>query len=119
MGNLVGQQIEHYQIEALLGEGGMGAVYQAQDLKLARPVALKVVRAHLARQATFREHFLQEAQATARLDHPAIIKVHDFHSHDDLLYMVMEYIAGGSLTAYLRRLHWKKSRWPWPRPSIW
>lgn len=110
MGNLVGQQIEHYQIEALLGEGGMGAVYQAQDLKLARPVALKVVRAHLARQATFREHFLQEAQATARLDHPAIIKVHDFHSHDDLLYMVMEYIAGGSLTAYLRRLHWKKEQ---------
>lgn len=107
MGNLVGQQIEHYQVEALLGEGGMGSVYQARDLNLARPVAIKVIQAHLARQPDFQDRFLQEAQATARLDHPGIIKVFDFRSHDDLLYIVMEYVSGGNLAVHLRRLQWK------------
>lgn len=110
MSNLVGQQIEHYQIDALLGEGGMATVYEARDLNLARPVAVKVIQTDLVRQLDFDRRFLEEAQATARLDHPSIIRVYDFRSEDELLYMVMEYIAGGSLTTHLRRLQWRDER---------
>lgn len=108
MGTLVGQQIQQYQVEALLGEGSMGAVYEALQLNLARSVAIKVIHAHLARQPSFRARFLEEAQATAQLDHPNIMKVHDFRSEgDDLLYIVMELVRDGSLTARLRRMEWR------------
>jgi len=108
MGNLVGQQVQNYQVEALLGEGSMGVVYEALQLNLVRTVALKVIHAHLARQPNFRERFLHEAQATAQLDHPGIIKIYDFRSEgDDLLYIVMELAPEGNLTARLRRMEYK------------
>ncbi|MCA9992307.1 MAG: protein kinase, partial [Anaerolineales bacterium] len=106
---LIGHQIEQYDIEALLGEGGMGTVYRAIDLQNNRPVALKVMHPHLARQAQFRRRFLQESTAATRLDHPHIVKVYDSGSSDsDLLYLVMERLGGGSLTAYLKQLNWNK-----------
>ena len=64
---VVGENIDQFRIEAALGEGGMGVVYQAYDLNLARKVALKVMHPHLARNSQFRDRFLQEAQAAARL----------------------------------------------------
>ena len=106
MNNLIGQQIENYKIQTLLGEGGMGAVYKAYDLDLKRTVALKVMHDHLARQKLFRGRFLQEAQAAARLSsHPSIINIHTV-GRKFPLYIVMEYIHGASLGTHIRqRIH--------------
>lgn len=102
---MIGQNIGKYRLELLLGEGGMGSVYRARDVSLQRLVAIKVMHAHLARQALFQQRFLQEAQAAARLDHSGIVRIYDFGQSDDLLYMVMEFVGGGSLGSYLRQLH--------------
>ncbi len=64
--NLIGHQIEHYRIEGVIGEGGMGTVYRAVDINLARPVAVKVMHTHYAVQNEFQQRFQQEAQAAAR-----------------------------------------------------
>ncbi len=100
--DLVGQQIDQYRIDALLGAGGMGKVYQAYDLNLARKVALKVMNPDLAAQPEFRRRFLQEAQAAARLDHPGIVSIHQFGLSGDHLFIVMAFISGSSLSQYLR-----------------
>lgn len=103
--DLIGRQIDHYRIDSLLGEGGMGAVYRAWDVNLARPVALKVMHRQFANQAEFQRRFMQEAQAAARLSHPSIAAVHNFGTANGFFYMVMEFIPGGSLNTYLNRLH--------------
>jgi serine/threonine protein kinase len=82
----------------------MGAVYKAWDLNLARPVALKVMHQQFANQPEFQQRFMQEAQAAARLDHPSIVKVHNFGARPGFFYMVMEFVAGNSLNAYLKKL---------------
>ncbi len=99
-----GTQISHYRLERLIGQGGMGAVHQAHDLTLGRPVAIKILHAHYASQPAFQERFAQEARAIAQLDHPSIVKVHDFGLEAGLAYMVMEYVSGGSLATYLGQL---------------
>jgi eukaryotic-like serine/threonine-protein kinase len=104
MNDLIGQQIDNYRIETLLGEGGMGAVYRAHDIHLNRPVALKKISPRLARKPDFQRRFLQEAQAAARLNHPSIVQVHHFGARSDALYMAMSYIPGQSLGTYIRRL---------------
>jgi serine/threonine protein kinase len=104
MSNLVGQQIKHYRIDALLGEGGMGAVYHAYNLNLARPVALKMMHRQFAVQPQFQQRFMQEAQAVARLSHPSIVIIHDFDSVNGEYFIVMELVAGISLGAYIREL---------------
>ena len=104
MNGLIGRQIDHYRIDALLGEGGMGSVYRAHDLNLARPVALKVMHAQLASQPEFKARFMQEAQSAARLGHPSVVTVHYFGASHNLLYMVMAYVGGGSLSAHLRQM---------------
>jgi serine/threonine-protein kinase len=76
---LIGRQLENYRIDALLGQGGMGAVYKGFDVNLARPVALKIMHGQFARQPEFQRRFLQEAQAAARLgDHPSIVNTYNF-----------------------------------------
>lgn len=104
MADIVGQQIEQYRVDAKLGEGGMGSVYRAQDVNLHRPVAMKVMHGQLARRQEFQQRFMQEARAAARLDHASIVKIFDFGASQGLLYMVMEFIAGGSLAGYIRQL---------------
>ncbi|MFO7540963.1 MAG: protein kinase [Chloroflexota bacterium] len=104
MNDLIGQQIDNYRIETLLGEGGMGAVYRAQDVHLDRPVALKMISSRLARQPDFQRRFLQEARAAARLKHPSIVQIHHFGARPDALYMAMSYIPGQTLGTYIRRL---------------
>ncbi len=105
---LVGQTLERYKITALLGEGGMGAVYKAHDLTLQRDVAIKVMHPHFVRQENFRERFLQEARTAARLDHPSIVKVYDFGQKEDLLYIVMQFISGANLRVMMKNLKEEK-----------
>lgn len=97
MEKLVGQSLSRYKLIKLLGEGGMGAVFQARDVTLQRDVAFKIMHPHLASQPDFRERFLQEARTAARLDHPGIVQVYDFGQEQSLLYIVMKFIRGANL----------------------
>ena len=81
----------------LIGPGGMGAVYRARHRPLDRPVAVKVLHAHLQDEASFAERFTREARTMARLDHPHIVRVHDFGHREGLYYLVMELVDGVSL----------------------
>jgi serine/threonine protein kinase len=104
MENLLGKRIENYRIDALLGEGGMGAVYRAYDLSLTRHVALKIMHRQLAKSPQFQKRFMQEAQAIARLNHPSIVTVFSFASAQGLSYIVMEFVKGLSLGGYIKQL---------------
>ena len=80
-----------YQIEILLGQGGMSAVYRGIDLNLRRTVAIKLIHPHLSANPAFVDRFKEEAAAVARLRHPNIVQVHDFNCDGEYYYMVMEY----------------------------
>ena len=99
---MIGQTIATYRIEALLGEGGMGSVYRAVDVNLTRPVALKLMHPHLARQPEFRARFIQEARSAANLSHPSIVRIYQFEARGDLMFIAMEYFPGGTLTSHLK-----------------
>jgi serine/threonine-protein kinase len=92
-----------YLIERELGQGGMGAVYLAQDQRLQRPVAIKVLPPELAVRAELRERFLRETRMAAGFSHPNIVPVFAVEDHDDLLCFVMGYIEGETLTQRVRR----------------
>ncbi|HEV8240704.1 MAG TPA: ABC transporter substrate-binding protein [Thermoanaerobaculia bacterium] len=89
-----------YTVVSELGRGGMGVVYRARDGVLSRDVAVKLVPPQLVGPAT-RERFQREAQLVARLDHPAIIAIHDFGDHEGSLFLVMPVVEGRSLRALL------------------
>jgi serine/threonine-protein kinase len=91
-----------YRIERELGRGGMAVVYLAEDRKLERQVAIKVLKPELA-AAIGSERFLREIKLTARLEHPHILTLHDSGDADGLLYYVMPYVAGESLRERLHR----------------
>jgi serine/threonine protein kinase len=110
MENLVGRMLNRYQITSLLGEGGMGAVYKANDATLQRDVAIKVMHDTYAHQTDFQERFLQEARTAARMDHPGIVQVFDFGQDRGLLYIVMKFIPGDNLEEMLRALR-AQNRW--------
>ena len=73
---MIGTSLGHYRIERLLGSGGMSDVYLAEDTKLGRQVALKVLSHDVARDPERRERFEREARAAAALDHPHIVTIH-------------------------------------------
>jgi serine/threonine protein kinase len=100
---LVGTRIGAYEIIAKLGEGGMGEVYRARDTRLDRTVAIKVLTGALAADAESRQRFEQEARAIAALNDPHICTIHDVGRHDDLDYLVLEYLEGETLAERLRR----------------
>jgi len=102
--HLIGQSLGRYQIVALLGEGGMGAVFRARDVTLLRDVAIKVMHPQFARRTDFQERFLQEARTAARLNHPGIVQVFDFGYRHPHLYIVMEFIPGDNLRKLLQTL---------------
>jgi serine/threonine protein kinase len=87
---------------ALLGQGGMGAVYKARQKKLDRLVAVKILPPEVARDAAFAERFTREARSLARLSHPHIVTVHDFGDADGLYYFTMEYVDGRNLRDLLQ-----------------
>jgi serine/threonine protein kinase len=105
MSSMIGHVInDRYELQALLGDGGMGTVYRAHDRNLNRQVAIKLMHAHFARRPEFRKRLIQEAQVSAQLDHPSIVKIYDFGEADEGMFITMEYLDGGSLRAHLRRL---------------
>ena len=94
---------QRYRIVSPLGSGGMADVYLAQDERLRRPVAVKVLKARLAADVEFLERFRIEAQAAASLSHPSIVAVYDRGSADGVTYIAMEYVRGQSLKQRIRR----------------
>jgi hypothetical protein len=92
-----------YRIERELGQGGMGAVYLAHDLRLDRPVAIKVLPPELAAHAELRERFLRETRVAAGFSHPNIVPVHAVEEHGDLLCFVMGFVDGETLGQRVRR----------------
>ena len=94
---LVGRRLGPYAITGQIGQGGMAHVYKGHHQALNRDVAIKIILAHLADDTDFLARFHREAQAVAALRHPHIVQVYDFGVQDNLYYMVMEFMTGGTL----------------------
>ncbi len=92
-----------FRIDGRLGAGGMGEVYRAYDERLARRVAIKVIRRQSAEDSGARERFRREARAAAALDHPATVKIHEILADDDGDAIVMELVDGTTLAEVVRR----------------
>ncbi|MDP9223519.1 MAG: protein kinase [Actinomycetota bacterium] len=104
MGPDVGPGVDFagYRVEILLGRGGMGAVYRAEDLRLRRRVALKILAADLAEDNRFRERFIRESQLAAAIDHPNIIPIYEAGEAEGALFIAMRYVAGSDLKQELQ-----------------
>ena len=92
-----------YRLVELLGQGGMATIHRAQDIRLGRDVAVKVLRPEYGRDPDFFARFRQEAQSAASLNHPNIVSVHDYGQGPDGPFIVMEYVEGEDLASLLRR----------------
>lgn len=92
-----------YEVQALLGAGGMGEVYRAKDTRLDRAVAIKVLPQSLSNDPDRRARFEREARAISALNHPHICTLHDVGQEDGIDYLVMEYLEGESLADRLVR----------------
>ncbi|HZE68764.1 MAG TPA: protein kinase [Pyrinomonadaceae bacterium] len=91
-------QVGQYKIERLIGAGGMGQVYLAQDLKLRRRVALKLLLAEFCKDHERAARFLREAQAASALNHPNICTIYEINDHNDIPFIAMEYVEGETLS---------------------
>lgn len=110
-----GTRLGRYRIVDSLGAGGMGIVYRAQDEKLERLVAIKMLASGVLMGEELREHFRREALALAKLNHPHIAAVYDVGTQDGLDYIVMELVKGESLAT---KLSWARSLYR-KRPRSW
>ncbi len=99
--DLAGNQINQYKILSLLGEGGMGAVYLAQDTTLERKVAIKFLSNELSEDSNRRNRFFQEAKSASALNHPNILTVHEIGEVNGTHFIVTEFIKGRTLIRYL------------------
>ena len=103
-----------YQIQELIGQGGMSSVFKAFDPNLQRVVAVKLIHPHLSSDSRFTSRFEDEARAVARLRHPNIVQVYDFNHDGELFYMVQEFVSGKTLQALLGQLNETGERLPLP-----
>ncbi len=94
---LIGKTIENYKITGILGKGGMSTVFKAIDQSLDREVALKIMESRLSRRKDFVKRFRTEGRSQARLRHPNIVNVYALRESREGLYIVMEYVPGGTL----------------------
>ena len=100
---MIGNTLSHYKILSKLGQGSQGEVYLAEDSRLDRKVALKVLPEHLSERADLRERFEREARAVSSLNHPHICTLHDIGEQDGIHYLVMEHLEGETLAARLEK----------------
>src|ERR1700685_817173 len=98
-----GAKLGPYQIQSLLGSGGMGEVYRARDTRLGRDVAVKVLPDHLSTDPDLKQRMEREAKAISSLNHPHICTLHDIGSQDGVDFLVMEYLEGETLAERLQR----------------
>jgi serine/threonine protein kinase len=99
----IGTEVAGFRIESVLGRGGMSVVYVAEQLRLGRRVALKVLTTELAWDEQFRERFVRESHIAAAIDHPNIIPIYDAGEADGLLYIAMRFVQGPDLKEILKR----------------
>ena len=99
----VGTRIAGYELQDVVGRGGMGVVYRARHVTLGRVAALKLLVPALAEDESFRERFLRESQIAAQLDHPNVVTIYDAGEADGVLYIAMRFVDGVDLAELLRR----------------
>ncbi len=99
--DIIGKRINQYKILSILGEGGMGTVYLAEDTKLERKVAVKLLTGDFADDATRLNRFFQEAKSASALNHPNILTVHEMGEFDATHFIVTEFIKGKTLNKFL------------------
>jgi len=104
MQQLIGQSIGNHRIVAELGHGGMGTVYKAEDTRLGRSVAIKILNPSLDTGPKELERFQSEAKVQARLNHPNIVTLHEFEPYGDSYCMIMEYVEGRTLAEIIRQV---------------
>ena len=108
---MIGKTVSHFQILEKLGEGGMGIVYKARDLKLDREVALKFLPDSPLPESTVRQRFIREAKSASALDHPNICNIFEIdESSDGRLFIAMGYYQGETLREKLVRLRTRNTR---------
>ncbi|MFM8662448.1 MAG: protein kinase domain-containing protein, partial [Acidimicrobiaceae bacterium] len=94
---------DRYEIGKRIGRGGMAEIFQARDILLDRPVAMKVLFPEFATDPAFVERFRREAQAAANLNHPNIVAVYDWGKVNNTYYIAMEYVNGRTLADILKQ----------------
>ena len=104
MDTFIGQQLEQYKIEALIGNGSSGTVYRATDVNLVRPVALKLLKPGLTKHPARQRQILKAARSASRLSHPAIVPFYNFGQQNGHLYLVTAHVDGISLEQVLALL---------------
>jgi len=112
MDSLIGQQLANFRIERPLGRGGMAQVYYGQDVKLDRPVAIKLIDARHRQNPSYAERFVREAQAVAKWHHEHIVQIYYADDQDGLYYFVMEFVDGQDLEGILAEYRAKNELMP-------